>query len=164
MAQAVTGLDTPAPPVVRKIQVADLKDALAKGIDDFRAMPSHAVFLSLIYPIVGLILIQLALGGAVMPLVFPIAAGFALVGPFAALGLYELSRRREQGLDCTAGHAFDVFRSPSFGAIAMLGLFLAVVFLVWLAIAQALYQANFGYAAPASVTAFLHDIFTTPAG
>src|ERR1700716_192936 len=89
MAQAVTGLDTPTPLVVRKIQVADLKDALAKGIDDFRAMPSHAVFLSLIYPIVGLILIQLALGGAVMPLVFPRAAGFALVGPFAALGLYS---------------------------------------------------------------------------
>jgi uncharacterized membrane protein len=164
MAQAVTGLDTPTPLVVRKIQVADLKDALAKGIDDFRAMPSHAVFLSLIYPIVGLILIQLALGGAVMPLVFPIAAGFALVGPFAALGLYELSRRREQGLECTAGHAFDVFRSPSFGAIAMLGLFLTVVFLVWLAIAQALYQTNFGYAAPASVSAFMRDIFTTSAG
>ena len=96
MAQAVTGLDTPAPPVVRKIEMADLKDALAKGVDDFRAMPSHAVFLSLIYPIVGLILIQLALGGAVMPLVFPIAAGFALVGPFAALGLYPGGRH--QGL------------------------------------------------------------------
>ena len=164
MAQAVTGLDTPAPPVVRKIEMADLKDALAKGVDDFRAIPSHAVFLSLIYPIVGLILIQLALGGAVMPLVFPIAAGFALVGPFAALGLYELSRRREQGLECTAGHAFDVFRSPSFGAIAMLGLFLTVIFLVWLAIAQAIYQANFGYAAPASVTEFLRDVFTTSAG
>ena len=44
MAQAVTGLDTPARPIVRKIEVADLKDALSKGIDDFRAMPSHAVF------------------------------------------------------------------------------------------------------------------------
>src|SRR3981189_3993054 len=114
MAQEVTGLDTPAPPVVRKIQVADLKDALAKGIDDFRAMPSHAVFLSLIYPIVGLILIRLALGGAVMPLVFPIAAGFALVGPFAALGLYELCLRRERGLECHAGHAFGVLRAPFF--------------------------------------------------
>jgi uncharacterized membrane protein len=164
MAQAVTGLATHTPPMVRKIAVADIKDALAKGIDDFKAMPSHAVFLSLIYPIVGLILLQLALGGAVMPLVFPIAAGFALVGPFAALGLYELSRRRERGLDCTAAHAFEVFHSPSFGAIAMLGLCLTVVFLVWLAIAQAIYQANFGYAAPVSVGAFLRDIFTTSAG
>jgi uncharacterized membrane protein len=151
-------------PSIRRIEISDLKDALAKGIDDFKAMPSHAVFLGVIYPIVGLILLQLAIGGAVMPLAFPIVAGFALVGPFAALGLYELSRRREQGLDCTAGHAFDVFRSPSFGAIAALGLCLMVVFLVWLAVAQSIYQSYFGYAPPASVTSFLRDVFTTSAG
>ena len=151
-------------PTIRTIGIPDLRDALAKGVDDFKAMPSHAVFLGLIYPIVGLILLQLAIGGAVMPLVFPIVAGFALVGPFAALGLYELSRRREQGLDTTAGHAFEVFRSPSFGAIAMLGIFLMVLFLIWLAVAQSLYQSSFGYAGPDSVGAFLHDIFTTSAG
>ena len=45
--------DSPAHPVVRKISPADLKEALAKGFDDFWAMPSHLVFLGLIYPIVG---------------------------------------------------------------------------------------------------------------
>jgi len=160
----LTGTDDVHHPSIRTIGMADLKDALAKGTDDFLAMPSHAVFLSLIYPIVGLVLLRLAIGGAVMPLVYPIAAGFALVGPFAALGLYELSRRREAGLDTSAGRAFEVFRSPSFGAIAMLGACLMVVFLVWLATAQAIYQSSFGYAAPASLTSFLHDIFTTAAG
>ena len=84
---------------IRRIGLADLKDALGRGLDDFLAMPSHAVFLCLIYPIVGLLIFRMALGANVLPLLYPIAAGFALLGPFAALGLYEMSRRREAGLD-----------------------------------------------------------------
>ena len=86
-------------PAIRKIGLDDLTDALAKGWDDFSAMPSHAIFLCLIYPLVGLFLIGLAFGYSVLPLLFPLAAGFALIGPVAAVGLYELSRRREAGLD-----------------------------------------------------------------
>jgi uncharacterized membrane protein len=162
--QAVPSTDAELRPAVRTITTADLKDALAKGIDDFRAIPSHAVFLSLIYPIVGLILLQFALGNAVMPLLFPIIAGFALVGPFAAIGLYELSRRREAGLDISAGHAFDVWKSPSFSSIALLGCGLMILFLIWLAVAQSIYQSYFGYATPDSVTSFLRDVLTTKAG
>jgi uncharacterized membrane protein len=81
--------------VIRRIAPSDLFDALARGIDDFVAMPSHAVFLCVIYPLLGIALIAMALGNSMLPLAFPIAAGFALVGPLAAIGLYELSRRRE---------------------------------------------------------------------
>src|ERR1700704_1008566 len=86
-------------PVIHKIGFSDLADALSKGWDDFSAMPSHAIFLCLIYPLVGIFLIGLAFGYSVLPLLFPLAAGFALIGPVAAVGLYELSRRREAGLD-----------------------------------------------------------------
>ena len=134
-----------APPVIRKIGLADLKDALARGIDDFLAMPSHAVFLCLIYPIVGFVLARLVLGYNVLPMLFPLAAGFALIGPFAAIGLYEMSRRRELGMDVSWRHALDVFRSPSIGPIVVLGLILVAIFLTWLAVAQAIYVANFGY-------------------
>ena len=127
-------------------------------------MPSHAVFLCLIYPVVGFALARLALGYNVLPLLFPLAAGFALVGPFAALGLYEMSRRREAGLDVSWKHALDVFRSPSIGAIAVLGLMLVAIFLVWIAVAQAIYVANFGYTPAASMPDFLHQVLTTPAG
>jgi uncharacterized membrane protein len=151
-------------PSVRTISFADLKDALAQGIDDFRAMPTHVVFLSLIYPIIGLMLARLAFGYDVLPLLFPLAAGFALIGPFAAIGLYELSRRREQGLDVAWRRAFDVVHSPSFGAILTLGLLLTAVFLVWVAVAQAIYVASFGYAPIASMPGFVHDVFTTKAG
>ena len=151
-------------PKVRKITLADLKDALVRGLDDFKAMPSHAVFLCLIYPIVGFGIFRLVLGANVLPLLFPLAAGFALIGPLAALGLYEMSRRREQGLDVSWKHALDVFRSPSLGAIVALGLLLVAIFLVWIAVAQAVYVATFGYAPAASMPDFINQVLTTPAG
>ncbi|MGN6571141.1 MAG: DUF2189 domain-containing protein, partial [Pseudolabrys sp.] len=78
---------------IRRIGVADLKDALRHGLDDFLAMPTHAIFLCLVYPVIGIVMARLAFGYSVLPLIYPLASGFALVGPFAALGLYEMSRR-----------------------------------------------------------------------
>ena len=164
-AHVITGAtENVTAPQIRRIGFADLKYALTRGFDDFLAMPSHAVFLCLIYPIIGLALARMVLGSNVLPLLFPIAAGFALVGPFAALGLYEMSRRREAGLDVSWKHALDVFRSPSIGAIAVLGLMLVAIFLVWVAIAQAIYVAYFGYTPAAAMSDFLHQVLTTPAG
>src|SRR5580704_814670 len=154
---------TPARPVILRLTGSDLFKALARGFDDFSAMPSHAVFLCVIYPLLGLLLIAMTLGYS-MPLAFPLAAGFALVGPLAAIGLYELSRRREAGLDCSAGHVLDVLHSPSLAAIVSLGFLLTTIFLIWLAIAEAIYVANFGYGAPTSVPQFVGDLFDTSAG
>jgi uncharacterized membrane protein len=150
--------------VIRRVAPSDLFDALARGIDDFVAMPSHAVFLCVIYPLLGIALIAMTLGNSMLPLAFPIAAGYALVGPLAAIGLYELSRRREAGLDSSTSHAFDVLHSPSLGAIVALGLLLMAIFLIWLAVADAIYIAYFGYHGPASIGQFISDVFHTRAG
>jgi uncharacterized membrane protein len=157
---------SPARPVVRHISTADVYYALGRGVDDFTAVPSHAVFLCVIYPLLGILLIGITLGNsmALVPLAFPLAAGFALVGPLAAIGLYELSRRREAGLDSSTGHALEVLRSPSLGAIIALGVLLMGVFLIWLVVAEALYIAVFGYSAPASIGQFAHDVLTTGRG
>jgi hypothetical protein len=86
--------------------VADLGDILARGLGDFGAYRTDVIYLCVVYPIVGLILARLAFGYDMLPLLFPLASGFALVGPFAAVGLYEMSRQREQGRKVT--WAFDL--------------------------------------------------------
>ncbi|HTT84360.1 MAG TPA: DUF2189 domain-containing protein [Rhizomicrobium sp.] len=151
-------------PAVRRIGFADLRMALEAGIADFRELPSHAVFLCLFYPVAGILLGGFLLRYNVAPLLFPLAAGFALIGPFAAVGLYELSRRRELGLDSSWEHAFDVFRSPAKWSIAALGILLLAIFIAWLLIAQWLYVQTLGTLAPRSAEAFFRDVFTTPAG
>jgi uncharacterized membrane protein len=164
-AHILTGAgDGAAQPAIRRIGPADLMHALAKGWEDFSAMPSHAIFLCVIYPLIGIGLAMLTFGYATLPLLFPLAAGFALVGPLAAIGLYELSRRREAKVEPSAADALEVLRSPSIGAIVAFGLVLMAIFLVWVAAAQAIYVANFGYETPASIEQFVKDMLTTRAG
>ena len=151
-------------PVIHAIGFSDLKDVLVKGLADFNAMPTHVVFLCLIYPIVILISARVYAGYEVVWLVFPLLAGYTLIGPLVATGMYELSRRREKGLDISRGHAFRVFISPSFRSIGVLGALLLVIYLAWLWAAWIIYEKYFGAALPASITDFAIQVFTTPAG
>ena len=154
---------------VRRIGVADLRAALAKGLDDFGTCRSDVIFLCLFYPLVGFVLARLAFGSGMLPLVFPLATGFALVGPVAAIGLYEMSRQREAGEAVSWATVFHITRAPSFPAIVILSLTLIAIYVVWLAVAWAIYGATVGAAplgpiAPQSLNSFVHDVFTTNAG
>jgi len=162
---AITGTEANySEPIVHKIGMADIGDALASGLADFKAMPTHLIFLCLIYPIVTALLARAYAGYEVLPLIFPLLAGYTLIGPLAATGMYELSRRREQGLDISRAHAFDVLRIPSIRSIAMLGILLMAIYFAWMLAAWAIYWQSFGNAVPSSVAGFASQVFTTPAG
>ena len=161
---AQSGPDAAAAPIIRTIGLSDLHRALQRGWEDFKAVPSHAIILCIIYPVLGLMLARAVHGYSVLPLLFPLAAGFALLGPFAALGLYEMSRRRERGEQATAWDAIEVVRSPSFGAMLGLGVLLLALFVTWVATAQAIYIAAFGYAGASGVSDFAERVLTTPQG
>jgi uncharacterized membrane protein len=154
----------PTLPEVRRLEIADLGDALARGLDDFAAYRTDVIFLCVVYPVIGLIMGRLAFGYGMLPLLFPLASGFALIGPFAAVGLYEMSRRREQGSDVAWPDAFGVVRSRSFGAIVVLGLLLVAIFLIWLITAETIYEVTLGPQPPASIGSFAREVFTTGAG
>jgi uncharacterized membrane protein len=159
-----SGRDAAAAPVIRTIGLAELGRALRRGWEDFKAVPTHAIILCVIYPVLGLVLARAVLGYSVIPLLFPLAAGFALIGPFAALGLYEMSRRRERGEQATASDALQVLRSPSFGAMLGLGAMLLALFVTWVATAQAIYIAAFGYEGATGISDFATRVLTTSQG
>ncbi|HTU53026.1 MAG TPA: DUF2189 domain-containing protein [Acetobacteraceae bacterium] len=153
-----------AAPMVRRIDFADLGLALRRGAADFANFRGDAVFLCLIYPVAGLVFGWLVAGYDILPLIFPLVAGFALIGPLAAVGLNEMSRRSEQREDVTWVDAFGVFRSHAVGKILVLGLLLMMILLLWLVVAGLIYDATLGPKSPASFGAFVHAVFTTNAG
>ena len=153
-----------SPPTIRRIGLADLSDVLVRGCRDFGASRADIVLLVLIYPIGGWILARAASGYGLLPLLFPILSGFALVGPVAAVGLYEVSRRRELGAPVGWTTPFEVFRAPAFGSIVALGLLLFAIYLAWLGTAYVIYMVTLGPEMPSSLGGFLSDVFTTAAG
>lgn len=151
-------------PEVRRIGTGDLVDVLRRGLGDFALFRTDVVLLCIVYPLAGLVLARLAFGYDFLPLIFPLASGFALIGPIAAVGLYEMSRRHEQGAVITWADAFGVVRRPAFGAVLVLGLVLLAILVLWLVVANEIYQATLGPEPPASIGAFVGDLFTTGAG
>jgi uncharacterized membrane protein len=151
-------------PAVRHITLADLGEALRRGIDDFAAFRTDVAFLCVVYPLAGLVLARLVFGYELLPLLFPLASGFALIGPVAAVGLYEMSRRREIGMDVSWADAFGVFHAPAFGAILLFGVLLLAIFGAWLYAAIGIYDLTLGPDQPASLAAFIHGLFATEAG
>ncbi|MBD0273571.1 MAG: DUF2189 domain-containing protein [Acetobacteraceae bacterium] len=169
MAEALTSSraasSVAAEPVVRRIGLADVGDALRRGWQDFLATPTQLVFLGLIYPIVGLFAARATGGGDLMALFWPLVAGLSLMGPVAALGIYEISRRRERGWAVSWLDAFSVLRSPAILSIAALALMLLVLFGLWVVVAQWIYEATVGRVAqPSSVDEFMRLVFHTPEG
>ena len=162
-AEALASHDT-APPATRKITGADIREALRKGYDDFKTFRSDVMVLVAIYPLIGIALVVIASDMALLPLLFPFAAGFALLGPVAAIGLYEMSRRREAGEPAGWGAALSALRAHVVGPVMALGTYLLAMFVLWITAAIIIYGVTLGPEPPSSVWGFARDVLTTTAG
>ena len=153
-----------ATPRVRRIGPGDCFSALKEGLDDFFSMPTYPVFVGLFYAVAGIALFAMTSVGNALHLAFPLAAGFALIGPFVAIGLYEMSRRRERGLAVRGRDAFTVLRSPALPSILAFGLLLLAIFAAWIFAAELIYVWLYGPNPPAAAPSFFQDVLTTDRG
>lgn len=153
-----------AMPGVRHISVHDLMDALSMGVRDFMAAPTQLLFLGLIYPIVGGLAAAAAAQNDLVPLLYPALAGLSIMGPIAALGMYELSRQREMGVEVTWRNALDVRNSGQIMPIAWLGALLLAVFLTWLAVAERIYMATLASQPHDGMVSFINALLSTREG
>jgi uncharacterized membrane protein len=159
-----------APLAVSRIEIADLKEVLAKGFDDFMAYRTDIIFLILVYPIASLVIVAAAFQHQLIPLLFPLASGSAILGPFVGVFLYEMSRRREMNLqrhhvdNHSWANAVSIARSRNLGKILVLGVILVAMYVVWLAAALGIYRATHGPQPIESVGRFVQDLFLTEAG
>jgi uncharacterized membrane protein len=149
---------------IRRISVSDLWQSLREGYDDFNAKPSFGVFLIVIYPLFALVLTLFLLGENLPYLAFPVVAGLTLLGPVISVGLFEMSRRRERGLDLSWRSAFDFVHSSAFAPIAGLSLVMMVLYVAWLFMAEFIYFGLFGADPPASISDFVNQLLTTRQG
>jgi uncharacterized membrane protein len=150
---------------VRKITDSDLRLSLTHGLNDFLAMRGDIFFAGLIYTLIGIAAVVMTTNQPLMPFFFPVVAGVGLLGPVAAVGFYELAKRRESGnSDHNWSHFFDVLKRPSADDMGIVAGLLLLIFLGWLLAAGALYGLLFGFWTPTSVGGFLTAVLTTPKG
>jgi len=151
--------------VIRTLETEDLRQILRCGFEDFYGRPTNVLFLSVLYPAAALILVWATFGYDLLQLAFPLISGFALVSPVAATGIFEVSRRRERGLDDRLHHVVTgVLQTPSLRGLLTMGVLLAALFLLWLWTALQIYELFFGPEPPSEMPKFLHAILTTPEG
>lgn len=162
---AQSGSGTPSAfPVVRAATIDDIRTALAQGWRDFLAAPLYGLVFGGVYALGGLLVVSTVALLDMAYLAYPLAAGFVLIGPFIAAGLYEVSRRLERGDALDWRGVFGVIFAQGGREFAWMAFVSIFAFIIWMYQVRLLLALFLGFQSFASFGAFLHVVFTTGDG
>jgi uncharacterized membrane protein len=159
----MTSISGKVDPVVRRITAADIAEALGQGLRDFQATPLYGLLFGALYAGGGIVILLCLTAFGMVYLAYPLAAGFALIGPFVAIGLYEVSRRHEAGQPISIAGIWSAVTSRSeIGWMAFVTLF---VFVIWMYQVRLLIALLIGLNASfSSLHEFITVVLTTNEG
>lgn len=151
-------------PVVRAVSLSDIVESFAAGLRDFQAAPLFGLFFGAVFAAGGLLIIGSAAGLGATYLAYPLAAGFTLIGPFAAAGLYEVSRRRELSLPLAWRDVLGVVADQAHRQLGWMAFVTLFAFIVWMYQVRLLIALFLGLRSFTSLKEFLMVVISTPDG
>jgi len=159
----MTSISGKIDPVVRRITATDIAEALGQGLRDFQAVPLYGLAFGALFAAGGIVILHSLTAFGMLYLAYPLAAGFALIGPFVAVGLYEVSRRREAGQPISMRGIWSTVKSH--GEIGWMGFVTLFFFVVWMSQVRLLFALLLGLNAPFSnQKEFITVVLTTNEG
>ncbi len=148
---------------LNRVQVSDVLESLGDGLRDFRKAPLFGLFFGGVYAVGGWLLLLLLLRFDLPYLVYPLAAGFALIAPFIATGLYAVSRGLERGETLTWPGVLGSIKAAGGRELGWMALVTGFSFFIWMDIAALLFFGMLGLKSW-SAPELMREIFTTPTG
>lgn len=145
------------PVTIRRLGAVDRSGRwLSAGWRDFLATPGVSLAYGAAFVIVSNLLTLGLKWAGLDSLILPLAGGFAIIAPLLVVGLYDVSRRLEQGQPVRLGDCFTAFRD-SLGQLSAMGVVLLICYLVWIEVALFLFMLFFNQAPP-PLDRFLEDV------
>jgi len=149
---------------VNALGFEDVKACLIKGVSDFLQAPMFGLFFGSIFAFGGILIVQSFYVWEKGWMIYPMIVGFPLIGPFIAVGLYEVSRRLDQGLPLRWGEILSVISSQTGRQIPYMAFVMLFIFWIWMYQIRLLIAIILGRMSFPSLDAFINIIITTPEG
>jgi len=150
-------------PAVNKLHYSDITKAMRSGVRDFASAPQYGIAFGLAYAAGGWVLLYLLSTLEINYYVYPMATGFALLAPFVASGLYEVSHRLGEGKELSWSSVITSTRTAGGKDLSWMAVVTTFAYIIWLDIAVALYVIFFGMK-PLAFTELVNAVMTTPSG